>query len=67
MISCHFDRRESAGSCNACQDRIEEEIVIVASLNRLTFRVCEKCADQLAAQLQERTQQTQLHQIYERH
>lgn len=54
VVRCKREKREWAGSCNACQCR-DEETVIVVYLNTLTFRACNKCAAEIAAQLQRLT------------
>lgn len=50
FVRCGREKRKWAGSCNACQCR-DEDTVIVVYLNTLTFRACNKCAAEIAAQL----------------
>jgi len=49
-ISTHIRSRQQEGSCNSCQRR-DQEIVILIQLNTLSFRLCNDCADTLIDQL----------------
>jgi len=49
-IACSIRSREQEGSCNACQCRDQETVVLV-EMKTLSFRVCERCAKELRAKL----------------
>ena len=50
MVRCSIRSRQQEGSCNACQRR-DQEIVILAELMTLSFRVCNRCAKELTEQM----------------
>jgi hypothetical protein len=50
-IACSIRSREQEGSCNACQCRDEETVVLV-EMKTLSFRVCERCAKELRKKLE---------------
>lgn len=52
-IVCTKESRSLEGSCNACQRRDKDEIVLI-STRTLSVRLCEDCANVLAAQLEEK-------------
>ena len=47
VVRCSIRSRQQEGSCNSCQRR-DQEIVILVELNTLSFRVCDRCAKELA-------------------
>jgi len=49
-IACSIRSREAEGSCNACQCRDQETVVLV-EMKTMSFRVCERCAKELRAKL----------------
>ena len=50
LVRCSIRSRQQEGSCNACQRR-DQEIVILAELRTLSFRVCNRCAKELAEKM----------------
>ena len=50
MIQCSIRSRQQEGSCNSCQ-RKDQEIVILVELTTVSFRVCNKCANELAEKM----------------
>ena len=46
VVRCSIRSRQQEGSCNSCQRR-DQEIVILVELNTMTFRVCGRCAKEL--------------------
>ncbi len=50
IIRCSIRSRQQEGSCNSCQRR-DQEIVILVELDTLSFRVCDRCAKELATKM----------------
>jgi hypothetical protein len=50
MIQCSIRSRQQEGSCNSCQRR-DQEIVILVELNTVAFRVCNRCAKELSEKM----------------
>jgi predicted amidophosphoribosyltransferase len=50
LVRCSIRSRQQEGSCNSCQRR-DQEIVILAELRTLSFRVCNRCAKELAEKM----------------
>ena len=50
MIQCSIRSRQQEGSCNSCQ-RKDQEIVILVELTTVSFRVCNKCANEFAEKM----------------
>lgn len=50
-VRAWVDWREAQGSCNACQDRTDDKIIVV-ELKNTTFRVCNRCAETLISSLE---------------
>lgn len=46
VIRCSIRSRQQEGSCNSCQRRDRESVILV-ELNTMTFRVCSRCAKEL--------------------
>lgn len=49
-IRCIISTRQEDGSCNACQRR-DEDAVILTNMRTISFRVCNSCAKDLSEKL----------------
>jgi hypothetical protein len=60
--SARVANRTEAGSCNSCQDRTSSTVIEVTLLT-VTFRVCDKCAEQIRDALKTAIQKSQTDQL----
>ena len=56
-ITCCREDKIWEGSCNACQDRNGETVIVVSMKNK-TFRLCDTCAELLSKRLNGITRKT---------
>ena len=45
-ISCYEGKRTEEGSCNACQCRDDDKVIVV-KLRTLSIRLCHECAKEM--------------------